>query len=379
MAVGYDGLLPGEKKHYSKIYHSILSGDGSVTLLGVFKMDILEKIIIALKYDHIELFYVDFQRINCAIAPMFVYAKKKGVLVSLLSNITLLNQRHIDLFKEYPVEVISTSMYGYSEESYEKVTGVKGSFRKFMNALELLQKNDIKYELKFVAMEQNIDDLYKVRDFGNKLGVPMVVILDVHPMSDGSMEPVSFRLTPEAAFDFDVQDNPSMDCVIGNSPQYYPQSQRWNIFKEILADGWEDRQVILNTQEICKAFFEERTKNNNNPFFPNAARDLLAAILITIVRLGSESKEFVKENFYNNRIKEFLDSSSGTDLCDLLDGIMDMRSVLSYIEGDSTQSQGVLAEMYSVVRDIFIGVFAEKGGFSIRNFVVVKLFCNTTT
>lgn len=163
--------------------------------------------------------------------------------------------------------------------------------------------------------------------------------------------------------------NPSMDCIIGNSPQYYPQSQRWNIFKEILADGWEDRQVILNTQEICKAFFEERTKNNNNPFFPNAARDLLAAILITIVRLGSESKEFVKENFYNNRIKEFLDSSSGSDLCDLLDGIMDMRSVLSYIEGDSAQSQGVLAEMYSVVRDIFIGVFAEKGGFSIRNFV----------
>ena len=70
MAVGYDGLLPGEKKHYSKIYHAILSGDGSVTLLGVFKMDILEKIIIALKYDHIELFYVDFQRINCAIAPI---------------------------------------------------------------------------------------------------------------------------------------------------------------------------------------------------------------------------------------------------------------------------------------------------------------------
>lgn len=70
MAVGYDGLLPGEKKHYSKIYHAILSGYGSVTLLGVFKMDILEKIIIALKYDHIELFYVDFQRINCAIAPI---------------------------------------------------------------------------------------------------------------------------------------------------------------------------------------------------------------------------------------------------------------------------------------------------------------------
>ena len=137
---------------------------------------------------------------------MFIYAKKKGVLVSLLSNITLLSKEHIELFKEYPVEVISTSMYGYTEESYEKVTGVKGSFGKFMNALELLEKNKIKYELKFVAMEQNIDDLYMVREFGNKLGVPMVVILDVHPMSDGSMTPVSFRLTPEEAFSFDVKD-----------------------------------------------------------------------------------------------------------------------------------------------------------------------------
>lgn len=137
---------------------------------------------------------------------LFVYAKKKGVLISLLSNITLLSQKHIDLFKEYPVEIISTSMYGYSEESYEKVTGVKGSFKQFMNGLELLQKNNIKYELKFVAMEQNIDDLYKVREFGNQIGVPMVVILDVHPRSDGCTEPMEFRLTPEEAFDFDVKD-----------------------------------------------------------------------------------------------------------------------------------------------------------------------------
>lgn len=54
-------------------------------------------------------------------------------------------------------------------------------------------------------------------------------------------------------------------------------------------------------------------------------------------------------------------------------GIFDeLRSVLSYIEGDGEQSQGVLSEMYSVIRDILIGVFAERGGFSIRNFVRAK-------
>lgn len=137
---------------------------------------------------------------------MYRYLKGKGVLVSLLTNITLLTEKHIRLFRELPPEIVSTSMYGYTAESYEAVTGVKGSYQRFMDALELLRENDIPFELKFVAMEQNIGDLYKVREFGNELGVPMVVILDVHPMSDGSTEPMGLRLTPEEAFDFDVRD-----------------------------------------------------------------------------------------------------------------------------------------------------------------------------
>lgn len=163
------------------------------------------------------------------------------------------------------------------------------------------------------------------------------------------------------------------DCVIGNSPQYVQLSERWNIFKEILADGWDERQVMMNATEICKALFDDRTKNNtSNPFFPNAARDLLSAILVATVRIGVGEKQFINENFYNSRIKEFLDSCSGPDICDYLDGFGDMRSVMSYIEGDSAQSQGVLAEMFSVVRDVFMGVFCEKGKFSMRNFVRQK-------
>lgn len=139
-------------------------------------------------------------------AELYTYAKKKGVLLVLLSNITLLNQKHIDLFQEYPVELVSTTMYGYSEETYERITGVKGSYAQFMRGLELLQKNDIRYELKFVAMNQNVEDIYKVREFGKKLGVEMVVSVGIHPMSDGTLEPMDCRLSPEKAFEFDEND-----------------------------------------------------------------------------------------------------------------------------------------------------------------------------
>jgi len=163
-----------------------------------------------------------------------------------------------------------------------------------------------------------------------------------------------------------------LDHVIGNSKQYSSTSEHWNVYKEILADGYEERDFIINTQEICKSFFEERTKNTTNAFFPNAARDLLAAVIVSFIREGKIDPQVKKDYFYNSKLKEFLDYSDSQDIMDLLEDSPDSKAVLSYISGDSAQSQGVLSEMYSIIREIFIGVFAEKGGFSMRDFVRKK-------
>ena len=157
--------------------------------------------------------------------------------------------------------------------------------------------------------------------------------------------------------------------LLGNSSQYYSDSVRWSIFKEICADGWENRNIITNSQEICKDLFADREKRTNNPFFPNAARDLLASLLIFLIRTGENDITFRKDFFYNDELKRILDCSNVDQLLTYLSYDEDARSVASYIEGNSEQSKGVLAEMYSVIRDIFIGVFAEHGTFSIRNFV----------
>ncbi len=137
---------------------------------------------------------------------IYIYAKRKGLMVSVLSNISLLNEEHISLFKEYPVTQISTTMYGASEETYRRVTGISGAYDKFLHSIQMLKENNIPFELKFIAMRQNIKDLYKVRELGINLGVNMVIGFDVRPMVDGSQEPVIFRVTPEEAFEFDVKD-----------------------------------------------------------------------------------------------------------------------------------------------------------------------------
>ena len=51
----------------------------------------------------------------------------------------------------------------------------------------------------------------------------------------------------------------------------------------------------------------------------------------------------------------------------------DLRAMMSYIANDdSPQTQGVLSELQQVVREIFIGNFAQTGTLSMRNFVRQK-------
>lgn len=156
------------------------------------------------------------------------------------------------------------------------------------------------------------------------------------------------------------------DIVIGNSAQYRNISERWSIYEEIIADGKDYTSIIQNTQEICKSLFADLIeKNNSNPFFPMAARDLLASIIIALIKTG------VTPN--NEDLKNYIESSSPELIRELLGTHPELTSVTSYIGAKSgSQSQGVLSEMYSVARDVLTGVFADVGDFSMRRFIREK-------
>lgn len=55
---------------------------------------------------------------------IYIYLKKKGVYVVLLTNLSLLDDKLIDTFKEYPPLRITTSIYAMSEKQFKIVTGI---------------------------------------------------------------------------------------------------------------------------------------------------------------------------------------------------------------------------------------------------------------
>ncbi|MGB3904717.1 MAG: radical SAM protein, partial [Anaerolineae bacterium] len=69
---------------------------------------------------------------------IYTYAKQKGLLVTLFTNGTLITPQIADYLQQWRPFVVEISLYGRTKETYEKVTGVPGSYERCMRGIQLL-------------------------------------------------------------------------------------------------------------------------------------------------------------------------------------------------------------------------------------------------
>jgi radical SAM protein with 4Fe4S-binding SPASM domain len=133
---------------------------------------------------------------------IYLALKKKGLLITLFTNATLINQEHIDLFKRYPPRDIEVTVYGVTQETYETVTQVPGSFLRFMKGLNLLHDSGIPAVLKTMAILSNYHELEAIIAFGRKFSkTPFRFDTQLHMRYDRDVmrnqEIQSERLSPQ--------------------------------------------------------------------------------------------------------------------------------------------------------------------------------------
>ena len=96
---------------------------------------------------------------------IYLCLKRKGLLVSVFTNATLITEEHIRLFKKYPPRDIEVSVYGVTKETYERVTRRSGSFSTFIQGLNLLLESGVKVRLKAMALRSNVNELPEIARF----------------------------------------------------------------------------------------------------------------------------------------------------------------------------------------------------------------------
>jgi radical SAM protein with 4Fe4S-binding SPASM domain len=96
---------------------------------------------------------------------IYRYLKRKGLLISLFTNASLITEDHVELFKLYPPRDIEVCVYGVTRKTYEAVTRTQGSYGFFLRGLNLLLKNCIPVRLKAMALRTNLHEMEQIAGF----------------------------------------------------------------------------------------------------------------------------------------------------------------------------------------------------------------------
>ncbi len=136
---------------------------------------------------------------------IYTYAKKKGFLITLFTNGTIINEQIADYLAEWPPFAIEITLYGRTRETYEALTMIPGSYDRCLRGIKLLKERNLPLKLKTVATSINKHEVMAMRRFAEEeLGVEFKMDGQINPRIDCSQSPLAVRLMPEEVVALDM-------------------------------------------------------------------------------------------------------------------------------------------------------------------------------
>lgn len=143
---------------------------------------------------------------------VYRYAREQGLLVTVFCDGILVNDQIIQLFRELRPSLVDISLYGATQETYETVTRVKGSYPKALRGIRRLLENDIPVGLKTVLMTVNQHELEAMRALAESFGVSFRVDNAIFPcLPNAGKDPLQYRVSPKQAVRAELSDPKRVD------------------------------------------------------------------------------------------------------------------------------------------------------------------------
>jgi radical SAM protein with 4Fe4S-binding SPASM domain len=144
---------------------------------------------------------------------IYTHAKRKGFLITLFTNGILVNKQIADYLNEYPPFGIEITLYGRTRETYERLTGMPGSYDRCMRGIRLLLERGLPLKLKTVGTSINKHEVREMRRFAEEeLAIEFKFDSLISPRIDCSAAPLGVRLSPEEVVAMDLDWNKLADA-----------------------------------------------------------------------------------------------------------------------------------------------------------------------
>jgi len=144
---------------------------------------------------------------------IYLHARKLGILASIFTNGTMLTPQIADRLAEVRPPFIEITLYGATQETYEKVTRVPGSYQHCINGIELLKERGLPLFLKSALLTINHHELADMQAFADNLGVKFRYDGQMWPRLDGSKQPLEYQFSPEEMVAIDREDSERLKDV----------------------------------------------------------------------------------------------------------------------------------------------------------------------
>lgn len=102
---------------------------------------------------------------------IYLRCRELGLLVSVNTNATLINQRWVDFFKKHPPQRLNITLYGASEKTYQSLCGNGEAYSRVMWAIKALMDAGINLKLNYSITPDNVDDAEAVQRFAEENGL----------------------------------------------------------------------------------------------------------------------------------------------------------------------------------------------------------------
>lgn len=133
----------------------------------------------------------EFEKIYAGLCDM-------GLLVTVLTNGSLIDEKIIRLFSEHLPDRVRITLYGASNETYERLCGVHGGFDRVMQSIEMLDAANIPFSFSFTETTENVADVDAVKQIAQRYDVPIIAAEDLNPAVRGATsEAEILRVAPE--------------------------------------------------------------------------------------------------------------------------------------------------------------------------------------
>ncbi len=209
---------------------------------------------------------------------LYSYAKDKGFISTIFTSLIALSSKTLEEFIKKPPFSIETTLNAATKETFEKISQVKGSFKKVISNLKKISEAGLPLKIKTLLSKNNFQEKDKLRSLVESFGCEFRPSYGIYARLNGDTLPLRYRLKPEDIAGISEQELEK--CCNRNRIQIQSKTNKPNPYFRCGVGNWQWFIDPLGRLNICN-------------FLRTPSYDLLRGSL-------SEGKE-VLSGFVNNQ------------------------------------------------------------------------------